>query len=708
MRRIILLLLFIIASCYGNAQPRFAKSSEVAKWKFNAEKTNDSTFNIIITATIAKGWHIFSFNPGGDGSLLPPDFSFTPNSNVKLLGKLKENGKLINEDTKDEDLKILHYYENKVTYTQKAIVHANTKLAGTIRFMTCDESMCLPPENLKFEIPFTGLKTSADTTATADTAQHHDTTQAIGVMGNDTNTSITQRNSSTAVAGSTASGSAESSGGSMWGIFITGFLAGLLAFFTPCIFSMLPITVSFFTKRSKTKAEGLRNATFYSVSIIAIFSIVGVLISLFFKENTMYVISSSIWFNLFVFLLFLIFGISLLGAFEITLPSSWSSKLDSKANTNSFLGIFFMALVLVIVSFSCTSAFISALIIQIVQTHNRLGGVVGFFGFGLAVALPFAIFAYFPGLLNSLAKSGGWLNSVKVTMGFVELALSMKFLSNVDLQYHWHLLNYDIYVSIWIALAGLLGLYLIGKIKFSHDDDLPKNMFGQPYISVTRLFFAIGSFAFMIYLLPGLWGAPLTGISGLLPERKTLEFNLHDNLLKLQNGQVTMSAGSTEAMPVKYTTGADHLSSELPGVNAYFDYEEALAASKKLNKPVLLDFTGHSCINCRKMERAVLSKPEVLKELGTGFIVASLYCDDRQALWNGEIYTAKNGDKLTTLGEKNVDIEVNKYGEIGQPIYIFVDGDGNIIQKAGGYVDDVPRFLNIMKAVQEQYNAGKK
>ncbi len=690
MKRLLLLLplLSLCLNLFG--QDALSK----VNWKFEAKKTGDSTFNVTATAKIAPGYHIFTDNPEGDGSQTPTAISFKKNPNIVLDGKISSNGKVITEDVKELDYKI-NYYKNSVTYTQKIIAHANTVLKGTLDFQTCDDKMCFPPKlGMPFEVKIEGLVTTAkeDTTTVKE-----DTVATTTDNGSKTTATPVGQNENIAQAKDTG---AQQESHSLWAIFLKGFVQGLIAFVTPCIFSMLPITVSFFTKRSKTKAAGLKNATFYSLSIVLIFSLIGVLISLFFKEDTMYIISSSIWFNLFVFLIFLIFGISLLGAFEITLPSSWSSKLDSKANANSFGGIFFMALVLVVVSFSCTSAFISWLIVDIVQSHNRLGGVFGFFGFGLALALPFAVFAYFPGLLNSMAKSGGWLNSVKVTMGFVELGLAMKFLSNVDLQYHWHLLNYDVYISIWIALSGLLGLYLIGKIRFSHDDELPKNMFGHSYMSVTRLMFAIASFSFMIYLLPGLWGAPLTGISGLLPERKTLEFNVHDNLIKLQNGQGSASKSDNGVMPLKYI---GNLKSELPGVVAFFDYHEALAASKKTGKPVLLDFTGHSCINCRKMERAVLSKPEIMRELQENFILASLYCDDRGDLETGDVYTNSKGEVIRTIGEKNIDIEVNTYGAIGQPTYIFVDAEGKVLKNAGGYVDDVPRFLKIMNEVKEAY-----
>lgn len=707
-------LLFLLPLLFFVLPASFAQNvKDVISWKYNATKTGDSTFDVTVTANIKQGWHIYTATPKGDGSQVPTRIIFNNNPNIRLIGNTTNNGKAINEEIKDLDMTI-QYYKGTVVYKQKIVVKANTMLTGKINFQICDDNMCLPTKPEKFSIKISGLATTAKEDTVASVVQdtvntlagaNDDTSEMMKGGANNGSANLGANNhTNNAPPASGAKGSSIDEAGkvshSLWGIFFSGFLQGLIAFVTPCIFSMLPITVSFFTKRSKTKAAGLKNATLYALSIVLIFSLIGVLISLFFKEDTMYKISSSVAFNLFVFVIFIVFGISLLGAFEITLPSSWSSKLDSKANTNSFGGIFFMALVLVVVSFSCTSAFISMLIVDIVQTGNQLGGVIGFFGFGLALALPFALFAYFPGLLNSLAKSGGWLNSVKVTMGFVELGLAMKFLSNVDLQYHWGLLNYDVFLSIWIALALLLGLYLIGIIRFSHDDDLPKNMFGHPYLSVPRLMFAITSFAFMVYMLPGLWGAPLTSISGLLPERKTLEFNVHDNLIRLQTSRGSGGANENEIMPVKYT---EHLKSELPGITAYFDYHEALEVSKKTGKPVLLDFTGHSCINCRKMERAVLSKPQVLKELQEHFVLASLYCDESGDLISSDVYTNSKGEKITTIGEKNLDLEVNKYGAVGQPTYIFVDSDGNVIKHAGGYVDDVPRFLSIMDEVKAKY-----
>lgn len=708
MNRILCFLVLLgLIPFYSQAQ----NINDIVKWQYSAEKTGDNTFEVSLKATIKQGWHIYTEKPGGDGSQIPTEIVFLKNAAVKLNGSVVPAGKITSETI--DAVGTIHYYKNTVTYKQKVTADKNTVLKGYISFQTCNDQMCLPPADDSFAISLKGVVAAAepDAQASEDSAQN----VVVASAGNPDSGSIatgtvTAKDTTSIAAAAPNASSSNDNSISLWAIFLTGLGAGFLAFVTPCIYAMLPITVSFFTKRSKDKATGLKNATIYSVSIIGIFLIVGILISVLFSETTMYSVSTSAAFNLFVFAVFAIFGISLLGAFEITLPASWSSKLDTKANTSNFWGIFFMALVLVIVSFSCTSAFISFLIVQIVQAHNRLGGMIGFLGFGTAIALPFALFAFFPGMLNNIAKSGGWLNSVKVVMGFIELAMAMKFLSNVDLQYHWHLLDYNVYLSIWIILFALLGFYLLGKIKFSHDDDLPKNMFGQPYLSVTRFFLAVSSFAFTIYMVPGMFGAPLVGIGGWLPEKNTLNANFYDKLdeikaMGLSGGTTTLSPEEQKYAPKKYT---DFLTSEIPGVLTYYDFEEALAASKALHKPILLDFTGHSCVNCRKMEAAVLKQPEVMKRLKDDFILASLFCDERGELAAEDQYKGKDGQMIKTIGAKNIDIESNRYGEVGQPIYIFVDGDGNVIQKAGGYVPDVPRFVDIMDQVKKQFDAQAK
>lgn len=641
---------------------------DIIKWTITTEKTGDNIYNVVAAATIAKDWYLYDADPGGDGTLVPTELLVTPSNTVGLVGKPTTTDKYTVKEIEDLGFSINVHF-NQLTYKQKVEVTGNTPVEVVISYMTCNaiDGKCLTPVLDTFKLDINDVVG----TYQFSSAVNNDISSAATDNSHDNN------GESAPVVASNDEENKEFTSKGLLEIFLMGLANGFIAFLMPCIFAMLPITVSFFTKRSKTRAQGIKNAFFYSISIIFIFAAIGLLISLLFGPKTMYEISSSIWFNLFVFVMFVVFGISLMGAFEITLPSSWSTKLDSKANTNSFIGIFFMALVLVVVSFSCTSAFISFLIVYIVQSGNSLGGIVGFTGFGLAIAIPFALGAIFPAAINKFAKSGGWLNSLKVTMGFIELALAMKFLSNVDLAYHWRLLDMEVYLAIWIAIGICLSLYLLGKLKLSHDGDLPKNIFGQPYLTVTRLMFGIAALSFTIYLVPGLWGAPLTGVSGFLPERKTLDFNLHDQLIKMQ----TTESGNT-VKPVKYT---NKLKSELPGIDAFFDYEEALAAAKVDGKLVLVDFTGHSCINCRKMERAVLSKPEVLSAINKDFVLASLYTDDKTVLPEEEQYVSEDGTKIKTLGAKNLDIEFHKFNQVAQPYYAVVNSDGNIIHLIGGY-----------------------
>lgn len=490
---------------------------------------------------------------------------------------------------------------------------------------------------------------------------------------------------------------------SLWELFLLGFGAGLGAFIMPCIYAMVPVTVSFFTKRSTSRKAGIKNALVYSASIIGIYTLIGFLITLIFGGSALNEMASSAVFNIFVFAMFTIFGISFLGAFEITLPASWSNKMDSKANLGSNSGLFFMALTLVIVSFSCTVPFIGGLAV-LTNNGEWAGPIIGFFGFSLALALPFALFAFFPALLNKMAKSGGWLNTIKVALGFIELALALKFLSSADLAYHWGLLDREVYLALWIVIFGLLGMYLLGKLRFHHDDDLPLNDYGKPYLTVTRLFFAIGALSFTVFLIPGMWGAPLKGISAWLPEMKTQDFNLNKVSAApppsaSYNGE-SGSANKAELKPVKYT---DILESEIPGVHAFFDYDEAVAAAKQQNKPILIDFTGHSCANCRKMEQEVLTDPEVTKRLQKDFVVVSLYVDDKFKLPESERYTNAAGKEIKNMGAKNLDFEEKLTGNLAQPLYVFVDHEGSIIKNAEGYNPDIKRFVGILDEVSKTF-----
>jgi thiol:disulfide interchange protein len=494
---------------------------------------------------------------------------------------------------------------------------------------------------------------------------------------------------------------------SLLSTFFDGLRWGLISVVQPCLYAMFPVTVSFFLKRSKTRLQGIKNATLYSVSIVVIFTLLGLFLTILFGKDTLYQISSSAVFNLFVFALFVLFGISFLGAFEITLPSSWTNKVDSKANISSFSGIFFMALTLVLVSFSCTAPFIGNLLVDVSRQKERLGPIIGFLGFSIAIALPFALFAFFPGLLNKIAKSGGWLNTLKVSFGFIELAMALKFLSNADLAFHWGLLDREVYLSLWIILFGLLGFYLLGTLKFRHDDHLPLNDYGLPHLSVTRLFFAISALAFTVYMIPGLWGAPLNGISGWLPENKTQDFNLEklirNSYNSINRNDTSLQKNSRSSINIKPKKYTDILGSEIPGVEAFFDFDEAVAAAKQLKKPIMIDFTGHSCANCRKMEAEVLSKPEVSSLLHNDFIVASLYVDEKRELPENEKYISKfDGSKVNTVGAKHLDFEATIANYNAQPLYIFTDEQGNIIKNAGGYEPDVKRFVSILNEVKAE------
>jgi thiol:disulfide interchange protein len=683
MRKTILSFLFIVLSFL---QVVAQDVKEIIQWNVERVKTGDNTYDIIATATIKKDWYLYAADPGGDGTLIPAELLVQPSNTVGLIGKPTTEDKFKTKRIEELDFSVNIHFD-KLTYKQAIEVTGNTTVEVILYYMTCNaiDGKCLVPTEDTFKIEIN------DVNGTYTLLQSQDANNNNGVESN--NVASSSENAVSHLEENDDNNLAKSS---LAEIFVMGLFAGFIAFIMPCIYAMLPITVSFFTKRSTTRAAGIKNAIIYSTSIMLIFVLIGALISVLFTETTMYEVSSNIYFNLFIFVLFVIFGLSLLGAFEITLPSSLTNKLNSKANTNSVGGIFFMALVLVVVSFSCTSAFIGNLIVYIFQSGNQLGGIVGFLGFGLALALPFSLFALFPSLMNNVAKSGGWLNAVKVTMGFIELAMAMKFLSNVDLQYHWGLLNYDVYLSIWIVLFGALTLYLFGALKFAHDSDLPQNDFGKPYLTVSRLMFAIVFGAFTIYLIPGLWGAPLNLVSGFLPERKTLAFNIHDDLTKIQT--YTYKASDNEVKPQKYT---HVLKSEFPGIETFFDYEEALAAGKAMNKPVFVDFTGHSCVNCRQMERNVISKPEILRMLQDEFVVVSLYCDDKTKLPENEWkQSAKYPDKiLKTLGSLNLDLQLTKFDNVSQPLYVVVDGEGNQITKPIGVADYDIFKKNLQEAV---------
>lgn len=480
-------------------------------------------------------------------------------------------------------------------------------------------------------------------------------------------------------------------------LFLITFLVGFGAVFTPCVFPLMPVTVSFFLKKSKTRGEGIRNAWIYALSIVLIYTIPTLLLTLAFGDKILYQLSTHPFSNLLFFLIFLVFAISFFGAFEITLPSSWANKSDSAAQKGGFMGIFFMALTLVIVSFSCTGPIVGALLGETSGKGISMGPVIGMLGFGFGLAIPFGVLALFPSMLQSLPKSGGWLNTVKVFFGFIELALAMKFFSNADLVYHWGILTRPVFLAGWIVIAVMLGMYLIGKLKFSHDSDLP-------YISVPRIFMAMISFTFALYMVPGIWGAPLKPLSGILPPPSTQDFDL-DKLQYMGGGGShgpANTSGSAAPAPVKYVDKF-----HVPfGLTAYYDLDEARAAAKILKKPIMLDFTGWSCANCRKMENEVWSKPEILERLKNDFVLVSLYVDDRTELPLREQGKSSRGDKIETIGDKNLDFEITAFNLNAQPLYKFMDHEGNILSPVQyGYDPDVNKFAAHLDGIKAAYAA---
>ncbi len=682
-------------------------TADNSKWTLSAKKVSGNQYDLILHLQLPDKWHIYSFNPGGDGMEIPPTIAFAKNERLKLEGNVKEKGKLISE-TMDGIDGIVHMYKNKVDYIQRATITGNTTITCNYSYQICDDHMCLPEKKAKLtvEIKDAGDGPAASVAATS-TPTATDTTKTDTAKNLNANpgAAATSKTDTTKTAGKTAETETNKESKSLLWLFLAALGGGIAAVLTPCVYSMIPITVSFFTKRSKTRKEGLKNAFYYSLSIVIIFTVLGVLISAIFGSNALNSLSTNWIANMFFFVIFVIFGISFLGAFEITLPSSWTSKTDSKAGVGSFGGIFFMALTLAIVSFSCTGPIVGPLLV-LAGKGGLLGPTIGMFGFSIGLALPFALFAVFPGMLNKMASSGGWLNQVKVVLGFLELMLALKFFSNADLAMGWRLLDREIFIAVWIVLSVLLGLYLVGQLKLSHDDAPAKNIYGQEYVSLFKLFLAIVSFTFAVYLLPGMWGAPLNGVSAFVPPLGTFDaFGVGSTSTEKAN----TSKSDDAVKPIKYV--AEMKIYEPPvvknlGLVTYFDYEEALAASKKLKKPVMLDFTGINCVNCRKMEAQVWSKPEVAKLLKEDFVVASLYCDfNRIELPKNEQYFSKDlNSQVVTIGNKNADLQASKFGSNSQPFYFYVDENGNKLVEGGySYDPDVAKFVAHLEKVKENY-----
>ena len=641
-----------------------AQIHDPVKWQTSVEKVTDTEFDLVVTANIDKGWHLYSQNVP-DGGPIPTTFYFKDVENeYELVGKTTEGkGHEVYDNVFEMDIK---YFEKQAIFKQRIKLLTKNKITvnSSLEFMVCDDTNCLPPTevDIKFEItPETGrLKTEIENSNTDDKNFFQNT-----IPTKKEEASIKQ----------VSSGKKDSSSKrGLWTIFIIAFFSGFAALLTPCVFPMIPMTVSFFTKQSKNKAAGIKNAIIYGVSIIIIYVLLGLLVSFIFGADALNALATNVWFNIIFFILLIVFAVSFLGAFEITLPSSWGTKIDAQADRGGMIGIFFMALALAIVSFSCTGPIVGTLLVEAAAGGNQIGPIVGMLGFSLAIALPFALFAAFPGWLNSLPKSGGWLNTVKVFLGFLELALAFKFLSNADLVLQAHWLEREVFIAIWITIFGALALYLFGKIKLPHDSDLT-------HISVGRLSLGLFVMVFTIYMIPGLWGAPLKLISGFPPPMHYSESPYGVGFTKLGSGT------SQKEIPEGAHLGPHDIIS-------FNDYNKGMAYAKKIGLPVILDFTGHACVNCRKMEERVWSDPVVLQILKNKVVLISLYVDDKRKLPEDEQYTSElTGKKVTTIGKKWSEFQIKKYKANAQPYYVLLDHNGYNLNEHTAYNPDIEEYL---------------
>ncbi|MBN2727886.1 MAG: thioredoxin family protein [Bacteroidales bacterium] len=655
------------------------------KWTVSVQKISETEANIVCTATMDPGWHLYS-QYVGEGGPLPTVLTFEPNSSYKLLGKPYEYPKAHVEYDQTFEMDV-GSWAGSASFTQRIKLLKSEKftITGIIEYMTCNEGSCIPLDyDLSVNVDGTqySLEESGDEspdsiavdsipidTITPDTAGTNATTN----LGDDTDEN-------------------DLANSSLWSIFIIAFLSGLIAIFTPCVLPMVPMTVTFFLKGSENKSKGRRQAFFFGFSIIVIFTVIGSGLSIIFGPTLFQWLSTHWLPNILFFLIFMIFAFSFFGMFEIKMPSGLINKSDQQADKGGLFGPFFMALTLVLVSFSCTVPIIGAVVVML-SNGEFLQPIVAMFGFGLAFAVPFTLFALFPRWLGNLPKSGGWMNTLKVVLGFIEVALGLKFLSVADMAYGWHLLDRQIYLALWIVIFSLLGLYLLGKLKFKHDGD-------EKHIGVPKLMLAIISLSFAIYMLPGMFGAPIKILSGFLPPQTTNEFDVRD--IVREEIEISQFAGGNSESHICTTNPKYSEDLELPhGLEGYFDLEEGLACAKEMKMPIFIDFTGKGCVNCRKMENNVWVEPEVLKRLRNDYIIVSLYTDYRHELPEDEWVSAEisySGKVIKDYGKKNQDIQIRNYGQNSQPQYVLLDYDGKkLIKETKAYdadVDDFVRFLD--------------
>jgi thiol:disulfide interchange protein DsbD len=637
MKRLIEITLFLILTISSN----YAQIYDPIKWKSELKIKSKTKGEIILKAKIDEGWHLY-------GMQLPQDGPKATLIQFDILEHAKKQGEIFSPSvlhvSHDDNFGMdLNWYQNEAIFIQSLIFEDSSKIkvAGHVEFMACNDMSCLPPQQWSFKLRGNQAeKLQDDTTMTVQTPLNQASKPHYWEPVLEELSSFGSENLN--------------SPDTFWFVFFAGFLGGFLALFTPCVWPIIPMTVSFFMKRSETKSKGRRDAILYGVSIVLIYLVLGIIITSIFGASALNSLSTSAVFNILFFALLVVFAISFFGAFEITLPSSWVNTIDSKADsTAGFVSILFMAFTLALVSFSCTGPIIGTLLVEVASKGTFLAPIIGMFGFSLALAIPFSLFALFPSWLKSLPKSGGWLNKVKVVLAFLELALAFKFLSVADLAYGWHILDREVFLSIWIVIFVLLGIYLIGKIKFKHDDS-------ENHTSVGQLFLAIVSFAFALYMIPGLWGAPLKAISAFTPPMTTQDFKI-----QVEN----------ELEP-------------------FTDFDQGMEYALSKNLPVIIDFSGYGCVNCRKMEASVWTDPEVKKLLSHNFVLISLYVDDKTPLENPfKVYENNKLSEIKTIGDKWSYLQRSKFGANAQPYYVMIDNQGKPLNRPFTFDENPTNFI---------------
>lgn len=660
--------------------PSFAQIQEPVKFKTELKTISDTEAQIVFTGNIDAGWHVYSTDLPSGGPI-SATFNVEKIQGAELMGKLTPQGKEIENFDKVFEMK-LRYFENTATFVQKfKITDASYQIEGYLEYGACNDENCLPPTEVPFSFSGKGNAATA-TVATSETkaetvnqptaensvAETTAIDSAATVALSDNETSV-QDYWTPVIKELNSYGETTSQQDRSWiYIFFAGFIGGLLALFTPCVWPIIPMTVSFFLKRSKDKKKGIRDAWTYGASIVVIYVALGLAITLIFGASALNALSTNAVFNILFCLMLIIFAASFFGAFELTLPSKWSNAVDSKAEqTSGLLSIFLMAFTLSLVSFSCTGPIIGFLLVEVSTTGSVIAPAIGMLGFAIALALPFTLFAMFPSWLKSMPKSGGWMNVIKVTLGFLELAFALKFLSVADLAYGWRILDRETFLALWIVIFGLLGFYLLGKIKFPHDDD-------DNTTSVPRFFMALISLAFAVYMVPGLWGAPLKAVSAFAPPMTTQDFNLYNNEVHAKID----------------------------------DYDAGMEYAKRNGKPVMLDFTGYGCVNCRKMEAAVWTDPKVSKLMTDDYVLITLYVDNKEPLPE-HIKVMENGKERTlrTVGDKWSYLQRSKFGANAQPFYVLIDNEGKPLNKSYSYDEDIDKYVDFLQTGLDNYKKEK-